>query len=159
MVFRVGREVGSDKQATMPSVQRQPRRPGRLDLLVGLNVRMWRIAKDMAQVDLAAGLGITFQQLQKYETGANRIPSGRLAKIAQTLEIPMAALFRGAEESNETGEAVNESTLAMLRLFDDPHAFRLMRAFAAIPDRALRLAWVFLLESLARLDQVEEDSC
>lgn len=80
---------------------RAPRRPDWVDLVVGRNVRIWRIVKGMSQSQLANSLGVTFQQVQKYETGSNRISTGRLVKLSRILEIPLSALFRGADEGNE----------------------------------------------------------
>ncbi|MBV9426807.1 MAG: helix-turn-helix transcriptional regulator [Bradyrhizobiaceae bacterium] len=64
----------------MPRKKRDPRKPDAVDVAVGVNVRTWRIARGLSQGELAQRLGITFQQVQKYETGHNRMTTGRLAK-------------------------------------------------------------------------------
>src|ERR1700727_2371498 len=73
------------------------RGPQSLDKVVGRNVRVHRLAKGMSQTDLANELGITFQQIQKYEKGTNRVGSGRLFQIAALLEVPVTAFFEGGD--------------------------------------------------------------
>jgi len=94
----------------------------------------------MTQEELAKRLGVTFQQLQKYEVGANRIGTGRLVKIAAVLRVPIAALFEGADRSNAT---------ALLSLVSDSRSFRLASAFDAIKESTLRLSLVTLVEKIA----------
>jgi transcriptional regulator with XRE-family HTH domain len=57
-----------------------------IDKQVGLNIRVHRLAKDMTQEDLGEKIGVTFQQVQKYEKGTNRVGSGRLYQIAEILK-------------------------------------------------------------------------
>jgi transcriptional regulator with XRE-family HTH domain len=73
------------------------------DNLVGQKVRVFRIAHGLTQAELAQAIGVTFQQVQKYENGANRIGSARLARIADTLGVPVARFF----EDSETLAAAN----------------------------------------------------
>jgi transcriptional regulator with XRE-family HTH domain len=117
------------------------KRPSAVDVAVGRNVRIWRMAKGLSQAQLANRLGLTFQQLQKYEVGANRIGIGRLVRIAALLGIPVAALFEGTEAT--------ESSRALLALVADGRAFRLADAFAAIENGTLRLSIVKLVEKIA----------
>lgn len=114
------------------------------DARVGRNVRLHRLVRRMSQTDLASEIGITFQQLQKYETGSNRIGSGRLARIAETLELPVAALFEGNAVGN--GAADLSSVLALVAEKD---RVRLVQAFARIEDRDLRRSVVALVERIA----------
>jgi transcriptional regulator with XRE-family HTH domain len=124
----------------MPA-KRFAKRPSTIDVAVGRNVRIWRMAKGLSQAQLAHRLGITFQQVQKYEVGANRIGTGRLVKTAAILGVPIAALFDGADAADHT------STL--LSLVADSRSFRLAHAFAAIKNNTLRLALVGLVEKIA----------
>jgi len=80
----------------MPAKSRPAKRPSSIDIAVGRNVRIWRMAKGLSQAQLANRLGVTFQQVQKYEVGSNRIGTGRLVKLAAILRIPIAALFDAA---------------------------------------------------------------
>src|ERR1700752_1246864 len=83
-------------ECRMPA-KKLPKKPTSIDVAVGRNVRIWRMARGMSQAHLASRLGVTFQQLQKYEVGANRIGTGRLVKVAAVLSIPIATLFEGAD--------------------------------------------------------------
>jgi transcriptional regulator with XRE-family HTH domain len=124
----------------MPA-KRPPRHPSSIDVAVGRNVRIWRMAKGLSQAQLAHRLGITFQQVQKYEVGANRIGTGRLVKIAAILGVPIAALFDGADSADHAS--------ALLSLVADSRSFRLAHAFTAIKNNTLRLALVGLVEKIA----------
>jgi transcriptional regulator with XRE-family HTH domain len=115
--------------------------PGPIDVAVGRNVRIWRMAKGLSQAQLAKRLGVTFQQLQKYETGGNRIPTSRLVRLAAILGVPIAAMFEGTSET--------EPSRSLLALISDPRSFRLGLAFAAIEDRTARLSIVNLVEKIA----------
>lgn len=125
----------------MARPKRNPRRPDAVDVIVGRNLRIWRMAKGLSQAQLANRIGVTFQQLQKYEVGANRIGTGRLVKVATVLSVPIAALFEGTN-------AV-EPSRSMLALVSDSRSFRLAQAFAAIKHNAFRLALVDLVERIA----------
>ena len=124
----------------MPA-KRPPPGPSPVDVAVGRNVRIWRMAKGLSQAQLAKRLGITFQQVQKYETGGNRIPTGRLVRLATILGVPIAALFEG---TNAT-----EPSPPLLALISDSRSFRLAHAFAAIKDNRARLSLVNLAEKIA----------
>ena len=75
------------------------RQPHKVDRHVGALIRAKRKALRMSQSELAEALGITFQQIQKYENGANRISSSKLYEIAQKLDTPLAAFFEGLDTS------------------------------------------------------------
>lgn len=70
--------------------------PDQIDIHVGRRVKMRRVMLGMSQTDLAEGLGITFQQVQKYENGINRIGSSRLHRTADILGVPISFFFEGA---------------------------------------------------------------
>jgi transcriptional regulator with XRE-family HTH domain len=76
--------------------------PTSIDQLIGRNIRISRLAAGMTQEDLAEKIGVTFQQVQKYEKGTNRVGSGRLFEIADLLAIPVASLFRGSEKQKQS---------------------------------------------------------
>jgi transcriptional regulator with XRE-family HTH domain len=102
---------------------------------------MWRMARGLSQAQLARRLGVTFQQVQKYETGGNRVPTGRLVKLAAILAVPISALFAGTDAA--------ESSYSLLALVSDSRSFRLAQAFAAITDKRCRLSLVSLVEKIA----------
>jgi transcriptional regulator with XRE-family HTH domain len=118
-----------------------PKRPSAVDVAVGRNVRIWRMVKGLSQVQLANRLGVTFQQVQKYEIGANRIGTGRLVKIAAILGVPISALFEGT-----SGAGPSQSLLALV---SDRRSFRLAHAFAAVKHDAFRVSLVELVEKIA----------
>ena len=121
--------------------RRPAKRPSSIDAAVGRNVRIWRMARGLSQAQLASRLGVTFQQLQKYEVGANRIGTGRLVKLAAILGVPIAVLFEGTNGGGETS--------SLLSLVADSRSFRLAHAFAAITNPSLRLSLVNLVQQVA----------
>jgi transcriptional regulator with XRE-family HTH domain len=123
----------------MARSKRDPRRPNAVDVAVGRNLRLWRLARGLSQSQLAKRLGVTFQQVQKYEVGGNRVPTGRLVKVAAILGVPIAALFEGTDEPTESLSA----------LISDSRSFRLAHAFAAIKSNKFRESLVALVEKLA----------
>jgi transcriptional regulator with XRE-family HTH domain len=121
----------------MPTKSR-PRSPSSIDVAVGRNVRIWRMAKGLSQAQLANRLGVTFQQVQKYEVAANRIPTGRLVKTAAILGVPMSVLFYGVD-AEDPAQA----------LLADSRSFRLAHAFAAIKNNAFRVSLLNMVEKIA----------
>jgi len=75
------------------------KRSNDIDELVGCNIRLLRLNRGMSQTDLAEAIGLTFQQIQKYEKGRNRVGAGRLFAIAGVLGVPVSAFFEGAEHT------------------------------------------------------------
>jgi transcriptional regulator with XRE-family HTH domain len=121
--------------------KRSAKSPSPVDVTVGLNVRVWRMASGLSQAQLANRLGVTFQQVQKYEIGANRIGTSRLVKLAAILDIPISVLFQGTNAA--------DPSQSLLGLVSDSRSFRLARAFAAIKHNAFRVALVELVERIA----------
>ena len=119
------------------------RGPQSVDKIVGRNIRIYRLAKDMSQTDLANKLGLTFQQVQKYEKGTNRVGSGRLFEIANILGIPVVALFEGGKAA-----LVKNDISSPMNLLADPLSLRLVQAFAEISQRRTRHSLVALVESM-----------
>jgi transcriptional regulator with XRE-family HTH domain len=120
-----------------------------IDRHVGARVRMRRIARVMGQVELGARLGITFQQIQKYEKGMNRISAGKLYRIARILDVEPSYFFDGLDESNGlVKEPIQE---AFVGVMGTAQGQRLVRALARLPDTGLRASLVSLVERLALL--------
>src|SRR5215469_8862995 len=81
--------------------------PNPVDLHVGARIRMRRRMQSVSQEKLAEALGLTFQQVQKYERGANRVSASKLYEIAATLKAPVAYFFEGlADPADEIGEGL-----------------------------------------------------
>lgn len=123
------------------------RAPDSIDLAVGRNVRIYRLARNMSQSELGERLGISFQQIQKYERGTNRSGAGRLVRIAGILDVPVTNLLgRHAGSPQADGQCVVE-------LLADRQQLRLAQAFAAIADADDRNAILGLVERLAAREQ------
>jgi transcriptional regulator with XRE-family HTH domain len=116
--------------------------PDRRDIEVGRRIRAFRLQKGMSQEKLADQLGITFQQVQKYEKGANRIGAGRLQRVSEILDVPIADLYATQKQaSNATGE--------VLEFLDTAASLRLVRAYARIRDPGVKHAVTHLVEIIA----------
>lgn len=114
-----------------------------VDMLVGRNIRIHRLERGLSQTDLGNRIGVTFQQVQKYENGVNRVGSGRLFKIAEVLGVPVSSLFEGADFS---GDEPADSPIAMLA---EPYAMRLLKAVRDIADPEVRRSLVGVAEQFA----------
>jgi transcriptional regulator with XRE-family HTH domain len=102
--------------------------PNPVDVRVGSRVRMARIEASMSQEKLAGGLGLTFQQVQKYEKGTNRIGSSRLQQISQIVGKPVSWFF---DEKNTANQA---SADLCTRLLTAPGGLELAQSYLAIPN-------------------------
>ena len=124
---------------TEPSHSTKKRRATAEDVLIGQKLRALRLDRGLSQSDLGDLVGITFQQLQKYENGANRISAGRLARVAAALKVPVTAFYAaGARESDRAFAYLNSAG-----------AVRLVRAYAEIAERGRKAALVAVAEALA----------
>ena len=115
------------------------------DQLVARNIRYQRIQRGMSQEAVADELGLTFQQLQKYEKGVNRISIGRLVRIARILNVPLTVLLDGVEE----GSPPEDAPATLSERLSDRLSVRLIEAFASITEPETRRAFVILLEQIA----------
>jgi transcriptional regulator with XRE-family HTH domain len=118
-----------------------------MDRQVGLRVRMRRLAIDMSQAKFAAGLGITFQQVQKYEKGVNRIGASRLQQIADVLQVPITFFFEDFRNVRRSKSALPPSVSDFLGSGD---GLALAEAFVSIRDARQRRCIVILVEAMAR---------
>ena len=112
------------------------------DVLVGANIRLHRNAARVSQTDLATQLGVTFQQVQKYEKGTNKVGAGRLLIIANLLKVPVGAFYEGAK-------GAYAHSVAPIQLLGKRDAFRLLEAFSKIEDPRLRQSLVALVVHLS----------
>ena len=104
--------------------------PHSVDIHVGQKVRQRRWLVGMTQQQLAEKVGIKFQQIQKYETGANRVSASRLWDIAATLDVQISYFFEGLEQ--DKSQAVNEAVPS--DLMAEKEALDLVRCYYAIPE-------------------------
>jgi len=124
------------------------KRPDPVDIEVGHRIRIERLARGLSQTALANQLGVTFQQVQKYEKGVNRVGAGRLTKIAEVLGINVSAFF-GSKELVGGGDMRDSGEASPLKLLTVSGAFRLLRAYGDIEDSNLRRAIVDLVEQIS----------
>jgi transcriptional regulator with XRE-family HTH domain len=117
--------------------------PNPVDVLVGSRIRLLRKRRKMSQAELGKALGVTFQQVQKYENGKNRVGASRLHLVATTLDVPVSEFFTGAAETNR-------ASFASKSVAFDPQAFRIAEAFVKIVDKELRASLIDLVEAMAR---------
>ena len=124
---------------------RSVKSPDATDTSVGEKIRSQRLLRNLSQTELGKKVGITFQQIQKYEKGVNRVGAGRLQRIAEVLDVPVSFFFEGARGRSPEADNINEG----LEFLDTAAAVRVVRAFAAIKDQKMRQTIVTLLEELA----------
>ena len=120
------------------------RSPLPVDQLVGQNIRICRLQRGMSQTELGQRIGVTFQQVQKYEKGANRVGASRLTQIADVLGVPIPTLFDGAPSPHATASPEQSPRYLLAK----PHSLRLLQGFDRIDNDATRLAVLHLVESL-----------
>jgi transcriptional regulator with XRE-family HTH domain len=126
--------------------------PNPIDKHVGSRVRMRRMMLSMSQEKLGNSLGLTFQQVQKYEKGTNRIGASRLQQISHILQVPVAFFFEGAPtvggaRGDGLGEAPSPAYVSDFLATSDGLA--LTKAFTRISDSKLRRRIVDLVEQIA----------
>jgi transcriptional regulator with XRE-family HTH domain len=109
-----------------------------IDLHVGNRVRQRRRLLGMTQQRLADAVRIRFQQIQKYESGANRISASRLWTLAKALDVPVAYFFEGVEEGAHINGAGDLSASTPLDAFQNKDTIALVRAFYTMNDEPRR---------------------
>ena len=116
------------------------RSTGKYDLELGKRVRLRRVELGISQSELADKLGVSFQQVQKYEKGVNRVGASRLQQIATALDVPVTFFFDGDGKSREVDS---------LLFIDSAFSLRLLRAYASVKNQAVQRQFVSLIESIA----------
>jgi transcriptional regulator with XRE-family HTH domain len=112
------------------------------DVKIGQKIRALRVAKDISQATLGAGLGVSFQQVQKYERGANRVSAGRLQRIAEMLDTPITFFY------GEPAVSAKKHADPGFSLLQSKGAIRLLRAYAEISSEATKHALVMVAEAV-----------
>jgi transcriptional regulator with XRE-family HTH domain len=116
------------------------RRAGAEDVEIGQKIRALRLERGLSQEELGREVGVTFQQIQKYERGANRVSAGRLQRIADALQVAVTFFYR------DTVEAKVQPRDTGFGYLKSKKALRLMRAFSGINSSAARNAVVVMVE-------------
>ena len=132
--------------------------PNPIDKYVGSRVRMRRIMLGMSQEKLGEALGLTFQQIQKYEKGTNRVGASRIQQISEILQVPVSFLFEGGPTSTTGADGFGEgaSPAYVSDFLATSEGLALTRAFTRITDAKLRRSIVELVEQIAAREQPEK---
>lgn len=128
------------------------KKPNPIDVHVGGRIRLRRNMLGMSQEKLGENLGITFQQIQKYEKGTNRVGASRLQAIASILNVPVSFFFEdvpGREGVEATGLA-EDSTTYVVDFLNSAEGIQLNRAFARISEPKVRRKIIDLVKALAQ---------
>ena len=138
-----------DPEAMINTVRKKA--PNPVDRHVGSRVRMRRMMLAMSQTTLGNALGLTFQQVQKYEKGTNRIGASRLQHISQILQVPVAFLFEGAPSVPGTPQAMEmaPSPAYVTDFLATSDGLALTKAFMLIKNTKLKQRIVELVKEIA----------
>ncbi len=123
---------------------KDPGRAAQLELMIGARMRTRRRQLGLSQSDLADRLGVSFQQVQKYERGANRVAASTLLAAAQTLSTSISWLVGEDSSGRDDDEDV-------FRALSRPGALEMLEAFNAIPDPRTRAAFLALARELTAI--------
>jgi transcriptional regulator with XRE-family HTH domain len=128
------------------------KKPNPIDIHVGSRIRLRRTMLGMSQEKLGESLGITFQQIQKYEKGTNRVGASRLQNISNILNVPVSFFFEdapGDTSSGASGMAEASSSNYVVDFLSSSEGLQLNRAFVKINDAKVRRKVVELVKALA----------
>jgi len=114
------------------------RSAGKPDIELGKRIRLRRVEQRISQAELGDQLGVSFQQVQKYEKGVNRVGAARLQQIATALDVPVTFFYDGDAREVES-----------LLFLDSSFSLRLLRAYSKIKDQTVQRQLVSLMESIA----------
>ena len=123
--------------------------PHAVDVIVGARVRAARVSLGLSQAALAERVGLSFQQVQKYERGSNRIAASRLVQLAKGLDLPPADFLSGLDDGSSPGKDFS--------FFNAPGAMELLLAYSGLPHREQR-AVLRLARDLAGEIEAAEDA-
>ncbi|MDX2263585.1 MAG: helix-turn-helix transcriptional regulator [Hyphomicrobiales bacterium] len=129
------------------------RKPNPVDIHVGSRVRLRRLVIGMSQEKLGEKMNLTFQQIQKYEKGTNRIGASRLFQLSQILEVPMSFFFEDApmrpSAQMQPGMAESKTEAFLMDFLNTREGLELNRAFVKVSDPKVRRKIIDLVRSLA----------
>jgi transcriptional regulator with XRE-family HTH domain len=127
---------------------RNPRTAGKAEEIMGHRIRLRRVEQHMSQSELGAKLGVSFQQVQKYEKGVNRVGASRLQQIASVLEVPVTFFYEGTN-----GKELEVDSLLFL---DSKFSLRMLRAYSRVQNQDIQRKFVSLMESVAGIEATVE---
>ncbi|HLY81236.1 MAG TPA: helix-turn-helix transcriptional regulator [Caulobacteraceae bacterium] len=137
----------------------ESRPPNPVDLHVGARIRLRRRMQGVSQEKLADALGLTFQQVQKYERGANRVSASKLYEIATALQAPVSYFFDGlADPSTDEGGVTRPSDEQTVHTFlMTAEGLELAKLFPGLPRGRIRRRFLDLMRALAGVDDAEDE--
>ncbi|MQW86672.1 helix-turn-helix domain-containing protein [Sinorhizobium saheli] len=139
-----------------PSPEKTKEKPEPVDVHVGRRIRMRRAWMQVTQVALAEAIGVTFQQVQKYEKGTNRIGASRLQQIANSLGVPVSYFFEDmpGAAADDGGDRSGQKSLQpeIMEFVSSSEGLALIRAFSRISDERVRSRTLGLVKALAEQD-------
>jgi transcriptional regulator with XRE-family HTH domain len=150
--------VGSDDKFDSPG-----RKPNPMDIHVGSRVRLRRMVIGMSQEKLGEKMGLTFQQIQKYEKGTNRIGASRLYQLSQIMDVPVQFFFEDAplhvanRHAAVAGFHESKTEAFLLDFLNSRDGLELNRAFVKITDPKVRKRVVELVRALSEETVVEAE--
>lgn len=139
-----------------PRIREEPlkaRSPHPVDVHVGGRVRLRRMTRGMSQETLGRSLGVTFQQIQKYEKGINRIGASRMFELSNVLDVSIQFFFDDYGDLSmcaNRGMAEDETDHSIMSFISSPEGIELCRSFSSIQDPALRKRTLELIRTLAQ---------
>jgi transcriptional regulator with XRE-family HTH domain len=147
-------ELYFSNHMTITSERMAGKKPNPVDAHVGSRVRLRRMLLGMSQERLGESMGLTFQQVQKYEKGVNRIGASRLFQISKILDVPVQFFFEeaphvGGDGTPARGMAEPDSEAFILEFLNSREGLELNRAFVKIPDPKVRKSVVDLVRALS----------
>lgn len=132
--MNLGKAIPRNRQTSRDPVDRQ----------IGQRIRAFRVAQKISQAELGRRIGVSFQQVQKYESGSNRVRGSQIKELAAALDVSVAALFGASDEPGEKGfDAV------LLEMMSRRYSARLLEAFFAVPTKREQRAILAMLEAMA----------
>ena len=134
------------------TIETEARAPNPVDLHVGGRVRLRRKLVGISQEQLAAALGLTFQQVQKYERGSNRVSASKLYAIARTLGVPIAFFFDGLAdpmEAEPSEDVVHDAERAVIQFLGTSEGLELAKLFPQVPRGPVRRQVLDLVRAMA----------
>jgi transcriptional regulator with XRE-family HTH domain len=134
------RKDGKNRMNKSAAKKMKQRSAGKPDIELGKRIRLRRVEQRISQAELGEKLGVSFQQVQKYEKGVNRVGAARLQQIATALDVPVTFFYDGDGKAREV-----ESLLFL----DSAFSLRLLRAYSKIKDQTVQRQLVSLMESIA----------
>jgi transcriptional regulator with XRE-family HTH domain len=140
-----------DDTKSTPKYGRGTGVPNPIDVHVGNRIRMRRLLLGMNQETLANALGLTFQQVQKYEGGANRVSASRLSAMAEILSVPISYFFGDLRADDVE---VSPEDQRWREYLQKPETIELIRLYYAIPDSKIRQQFLEMTKTLAESTEV-----